>query len=119
MARHVGYPVELLDMTKLEDYFAGLEMKPDKFFENYVQIGRWWKKNKFEEFREKVNKTDWKTHSIVAVVNAFYNPRGNGIILPAGILQVVVQSALHISKCYRCILELFRALSLEEIVRII
>ena len=94
MGRHVGYPVELLDMTKLEDYFDGLEMESDKFFENYAQIGRWLMKNRFEEFREKVNKTVWKTHSEVAVVNAFYSPIENAIMLPAGILQVVVHCSL-------------------------
>ena len=89
MARHVGYPVELLDMTKLEDYFAGLEIEPDKFFDNHAQIGRWLMKKSLKEFREKVNKTDWTTHSKVAVVNALYSPRENAIMLPAGILQVI------------------------------
>ena len=91
MARHVGYPVELLDMKKLEEYFGGLEMKSDKFYDNYMQFGRWSMKNAFEELREKVNKTDWKAPGIgtPAMVNAYYNPRANSIILPAGILQVV------------------------------
>ena len=91
MARHVGYPVELLDMKKLEEYFGGLEMKSDKFYDNYMQIGRWSTKNIYEELRKKVNKTDWKAPGIgtPAMVNAYYNSRANSIILPAGILQVV------------------------------
>ena len=91
MASHVGYPVELLDMKKLEEYFGSLDMKPDKFYDNYVQIGKWDMKNAFVELREKVNKTDWKAagHGTPAMVNAYYNGRENSIILPAGILQVV------------------------------
>jgi len=89
MASHVGYPVELLDMKKLEEYFGSLDMKPDKFYDNYVQIGKWDMKNAFVELREKVNKTDWKAagHGTPAMVNAYYNGRENSIILPAGILQ--------------------------------
>ena len=88
MARHVGFPVELLDMKKLEQHFAGVEMKPDKFFDNYVQIGKWFMKNKFGNLREKVNKTDWKDHALPVMVNAFYSAGENAIILPAAILQV-------------------------------
>ena len=88
MARHVGFPVELLDMKKLEQHFAGVEMKPDKFFDNYVQIGKWFMKNKFGKLREKVNKTDWKSHALPVMVNAFYSAGENAIILPAAILQV-------------------------------
>ena len=88
MASHVRFPVELLDMAKLEEFFAGIEMKPDKFFDNRVELGRWWMKNSFEKLREKVNKTDWKSHANSAVVNAYYNGVTNAIILPAGILQV-------------------------------
>ena len=88
MASHVGFPVELLDMAKLEEFFAGIEMKPDKFFDNRVEIERWRMKNSFEKLREKVNKTDWKSHAKSAQVNAGYNLVQNSIILPAGILQV-------------------------------
>ena len=90
MVRHVGFPVELLDMAKLKEHFSGIEMKPDKFFDNYVQIGKWWMKNKFGKLREKVNKTDWKDHANPAMVNAMYNPVENAIMLPAGILQVLL-----------------------------
>ena len=45
-------------------------------------------KNSFEKLREKVNKTDWKSHANSAVVNAYYHRVQNAITLPAGILQV-------------------------------
>ena len=89
MASHVGFPVELLDMAKLEEFFAGIEMKPDKFFDNRVEIERWRMKNSFEKLREKVNKTDWKSHAEPFDINAMFIPAENAIGLPAGILQVV------------------------------
>ena len=89
MEKHVGFPVELLDMAKLEEYFADLKMEPDKFYDNSAQILRWELKNSFEKLREKVNKTDWKNHGEPAQANAFYDADENAIILPAGILQVV------------------------------
>ena len=89
MASHVGFPVELIDMAKLNEYFADLEMKPDKFFDNSAQISRWKIKNQFAKLREKVNKTDWKYHADPYQVNAAYMQLENSIDLPAGILQVV------------------------------
>ena len=89
MEKHVGFPVELLDMAKLEEYFADLKMEPDKFYDNSAQILRWELKNSFEKLREKVNKTNWKYHGKPAEVNAYYAPEENAIVLPAAILQVV------------------------------
>eukprot|EP00091_Calanus_sinicus_P006234 TRINITY_DN16842_c0_g1_i1.p1 TRINITY_DN16842_c0_g1~~TRINITY_DN16842_c0_g1_i1.p1 ORF type:complete len:142 (-),score=42.59 TRINITY_DN16842_c0_g1_i1:92-517(-) len=34
MSSHIGYPPELLDMTKLEDHYEGLELGEDNYFEN-------------------------------------------------------------------------------------
>jgi membrane metallo-endopeptidase-like protein 1 len=39
------------------------------------------------QLREKRDPTDWREHSLVAVVNAFYEPSQNYFEFPAGILQ--------------------------------
>jgi hypothetical protein len=39
--------------------------------------------------RQKVDKGHWEKHSLVALVNAFYDPSVNGMEFPAGILQGV------------------------------
>ena len=93
MTKHVGFPVELLDMAKLKEYFADLDIKPDKFFDNSAQITRFSLSKEIREFREKVNKTDWRDYGAAARVNAGYNPGKNAISLPAGILQVFPQIA--------------------------
>ena len=36
MNAHIGYPPELLDMTKLEDLYEGLELTEDKYFEQHI-----------------------------------------------------------------------------------
>ena len=73
MKRLVGYPVELLDMAKLEEYFADLDMKTDKLFENFVQIQKRLTRKGFEKLREAVNRTDWKIQDTPAKVNAEYD----------------------------------------------
>ena len=89
MASHVGFPVELIDMAKLNEYFGDLEMKPDKFFDNSAQISRWRINSFLGKLREKVNKTDWKSHAEPFDINAMFIPAENAIGLPARILQVV------------------------------
>ena len=93
MVAHIGYPPELLDMTKLEDLYDGLELGEDDYFENALNMTIFGTNYAFSKLREKVNKTDWVHHGRPAVVNAFYSPLENSIQFPAGILQGVFFSS--------------------------
>ena len=89
MVEHIGYPSELLDMKKLTELYDGLELGPDDFLGNGLNLTVFSTNYSFGKLREKVNKTDWVRHGNPAVVNAFYSPLENSIQFPAGILQGV------------------------------
>ena len=50
-------------------------------------LNLWDRKFKFGRLHKKIDKGHWTHHSLVAVVNAFYDPSKNSIEFPAGILQ--------------------------------
>jgi len=87
MASHIGYPIELLDNSKLENLYDGLEMSSDSYLENVLNLTSFGTDYAYNKLREEVNKTDWITHGRPAIVNAFYAPLENSIQFPAGILQ--------------------------------
>jgi len=93
MVEHIGYPSELLEMSKLEDLYAGLELSPNAYLGNALNMTVFGTNYAFSKLREKVNKTDWVRHGRPAVVNAFYSPLENSIQFPAGILQGIFFSS--------------------------
>ena len=85
---HVAYPSEQLDMSKLEEYYADLEIKPKEYFNNMKRSLLFQKKLEISEFRKEFNRSDWRIYSpLVTSVNAFYMPTMNSIQLPAAYLQ--------------------------------
>ncbi|KAF5303211.1 hypothetical protein FQA39_LY10124 [Lamprigera yunnana] len=84
---HVGYPDELLDNNKLEEYYKSLQIYPDQYLMSRLNIEKHTHIVYNKRLREPVNKSDWIEHGHVAQVNAFYNPVENSIMVPAGILQ--------------------------------
>jgi len=93
MVEHIGYPSELLDQSKLEELYAGLELSPNAYLGNALNMTVFGTNYAFSKLREKVNKTDWVRHGRPAVVNAFYSPLENSIQFPAGILQGIFFSS--------------------------
>ncbi|XP_055299905.1 neprilysin-2-like isoform X2 [Sitodiplosis mosellana] len=93
LTAHVGYPNELADNNKLEDYYQNLEIEPDNLLLNTLRLNVFNADHSFSKLRKPVNKTDWETHSKPAVVNAYYASLENSIQFPAAILQDVFFSA--------------------------
>uniref|UniRef100_A0A1B6ELR3 Peptidase M13 N-terminal domain-containing protein n=1 Tax=Cuerna arida TaxID=1464854 RepID=A0A1B6ELR3_9HEMI len=87
IVQHIGYPDELTDNRKIEELYNGLVLNKTYFFEACFDMDRWFDQYHFRKLRETVNQSDWKTHSNVAIANAWYNPIENSIMFPAGILQ--------------------------------
>jgi predicted metalloendopeptidase len=79
MINFIGYPDELKDDKKLNEYYHGLEINNQEFFKSYLKLNRFSTKKEMSKFRERVNKTDWEDHAEVALVNAFYSPSENSI----------------------------------------
>ena len=85
---YIGYMPEIMDNSKLEELYEGLEISRDSYYDNGINMSIWSTNYHWKKLREKVDKTDWKRHANPAVVNAFYSSLENSIQFPAGILQV-------------------------------
>lgn len=79
MTTHIGYPDEIMDDKKLEEYYEGLEINPDTYLESVLRMNVFGTDYAFNKLRKSVNKTDWVTHSRPAIVNAFYSSIENSI----------------------------------------
>ena len=85
MSLRIGYPDYILDEEDLNEKYQGLEIHPDRYFENTLNVLKYMTKYEHDKLGEVVNKTTW--HTAPAVVNAYYSRNKNQIMFPAGILQ--------------------------------
>lgn len=76
---HIGYPDELMDDGKLIDFYKQVDVDENKFLESILSVKMFEADKTYEKLRQGVNKTDWKTHSNVVDVNAFYSVIENSI----------------------------------------
>ncbi|ORX49389.1 zincin [Hesseltinella vesiculosa] len=84
----VGYPTQSPDVTSpisLSEYYSGLHIDRDDFFNNYVQTVKFQVKQQWDKVGKKTDKQVWLMNP--QEVNAYYNPPYNEIVFPAGILQ--------------------------------
>jgi predicted metalloendopeptidase len=72
----VGFPDELLDDKELKKYFENLTIT-DNFFENILAINIFNNYQEFKDYKNDINKTDWRIHYSITEVNAFYLPFDN------------------------------------------
>ncbi|RWS01467.1 membrane metallo-endopeptidase-like 1, partial [Dinothrombium tinctorium] len=85
MGQKIGFPQYILDPNELDSEYEGIEIHPDKYFENVISILQQSALKDQWKLRNPVDKTQWVTSP--AVVNAFYTRSKNVISFPAGILQ--------------------------------
>lgn len=90
---HIGYPDELYDDKKLDEYHSSLEIDPQNYFMSVLNVNKFYLNYEFNQLRKPVNKTDWIAHSSSTFINAYYSFEENSIELPAGILQGIFFSA--------------------------
>ncbi|GFO22716.1 endothelin-converting enzyme 1 [Plakobranchus ocellatus] len=90
MGRKIGYPDYGFIDEEIEEKYKSLVMTPDNLYENLDTL--FWTKSKkrLNNTIESMNKTTWRKPTFL--VNAFYSPRKNYIVFPAGILQPPVFS---------------------------
>lgn len=79
IVKHIGYPDELMDDKKLIEYYKKVSINEEKYLESILSRHALKTDQEYEKLRESVNKTDWKTHSNAAVVNAAYSAIENSI----------------------------------------
>lgn len=81
----IGYPDYILNEEQLNAKYADLDIHPERYFENILNVLMHLTRSEQSKLREKVNRTIWNTAP--AVVNAYYSRNKNQIMFPSGILQ--------------------------------
>lgn len=84
----VGYPDSYPNTTDgyaMERFYADLEIQGDDYFGNIIRSWTRASKSGWRKVGRKLDKGRWDMFP--AEVNAYYNPGGNEIVFPAGILQ--------------------------------
>ncbi|KAG0344514.1 hypothetical protein BG004_004394 [Podila humilis] len=88
LVQKIGYSVESPDVKSsesLEEYFKDLGVDKADFFGNRMRARTWSTQFKLEQLDKPVDKARWMMSP--STVNAYYNPTGNEMVFPAGILQ--------------------------------
>ncbi|XP_019700652.1 neprilysin-4 isoform X3 [Harpegnathos saltator] len=85
MSLRIGYPDFILQPYLLNERYKDVIIRPDKYFENTLNILKHLTRLEQDRLGNVVNKTLWNTAP--AVVNAYYSRNKNQIMFPAGILQ--------------------------------
>ncbi|XP_026818640.1 neprilysin-2-like [Rhopalosiphum maidis] len=87
MTYHIAYADELLDNNKLNAYYKNLEINDKDYFESSLNVTKFFTDRMIMELRQPLNNSDWTKYSQSTIINAFYNPSENSIVIPAAILQ--------------------------------
>ncbi|KAI0441282.1 peptidase family M13 [Xylaria telfairii] len=88
----IGYPTkspDILNPEALRDYYKGLVIK-DSFFDNTLSSSKFSANQTWSALGKPVDRGEWGMQA--DIVNAYYNPAGNEIVFPAGIMQFPVFS---------------------------
>ena len=74
----IGYPEHFKD-------YSSVEIKPDDYLGNVLRSGYYETNRQMQRIGRPVDKTEW--FMTPPTVNAYFNPMGNEIVFPAGIMQ--------------------------------
>lgn len=75
-----GFPNELTDDAKLDEYFRDLKLRPDSHLQNVLRIQKFNKNKIIDELHDPIDKADWRIiGTSVSLVNAFYSNHDNAI----------------------------------------
>lgn len=84
----IGFPTKspnVLDPEDVNKFYRELELSKDTFFENEVAVARFQLRGEWSKLGKPTNRDEWGMSA--PTVNAYYNPPGNEIVFPAGIMQ--------------------------------
>ncbi|KAJ5185294.1 Peptidase M13 neprilysin [Penicillium cf. griseofulvum] len=84
----IGFPTKspnVLDPEDVKKFYQDLELSKDTFFENEVAVAKFQLRNEWFKLGKPTNRDEWGMSA--PTVNAYYNPPGNEIVFPAGIMQ--------------------------------
>ncbi|KAJ4991672.1 Endothelin-converting enzyme 1-like protein 1 [Stagonosporopsis vannaccii] len=87
----IGYPTKspnIMDPPSLEKYYDSVNVSSDAFLQNALSIRRFAVDDEWSALGKPVDRDQWGMTA--STVNAYYNPPGNEIVFPAGIMQFPV-----------------------------
>lgn len=87
----IGYPTkspDIMDPHALAAFYAAVAVAPRHYFANAVSLRRFEVSQEWRALGAPVDREKWDM--TVPTVNAYYNPPGNEIVFPAGIMQFPV-----------------------------
>lgn len=76
---HIGYPDELYDDAKLDEYHKTLDIEAPNYLTSVLNINKFYMYQEFNLLRKPVNKTDWIAHASPTFINAYYSFEENSI----------------------------------------
>ena len=88
IVQKIGYPTkspDVRDSSALENYYATVNISSTAFFENAVSIAKFDASRQWSALGKPTDRDEWGMSA--PTVNAYYNPAGNEIVFPAGIMQ--------------------------------
>ena len=91
IVQKIGYPTKSPDVrnsTAIREYYSPVTIEPDTFFQNWLSINRFSNREMWSSLGKPVDRDEWGMTA--STVNAYYNPAGNEIVFPAGIMQAPV-----------------------------
>ncbi|RMZ85142.1 hypothetical protein DV738_g36, partial [Chaetothyriales sp. CBS 135597] len=91
IVQKIGYPTKspnILDPAELQEYYSSVNISNATFFSNAVALTKLEVQRNWASLGKPVDRNEWGMS--VPTVNAYYNPPGNEIVFPAGIMQFPV-----------------------------
>ncbi|KAM3578759.1 hypothetical protein VKS41_008778 [Umbelopsis sp. WA50703] len=88
LTRKIGYPTgtpDTLSPVSLSEYYGTLHVNKGDHFGNILNSYSFAVRDQWKKFGKPVDRSEWGMTP--QTVNAYYNPPGNEIVFPAGILQ--------------------------------
>ncbi|KAJ5887912.1 Peptidase M13 [Penicillium taxi] len=88
IVQKIGYPTNspnVLDAKDVEKYYQDLKVSNGTFFENELNVAKFDLRNEWSKLGKPTDRDEWDMTA--PTVNAYYNPPGNEIVFPAGIMQ--------------------------------
>lgn len=88
IVQKVGFPTKspnVLDPKDVEKYYQNLEVSNSTFYENLLAVAQFALDDEWAKLGKPTDRNEWDMTA--PTVNAYYNPPGNEIVFPAGIMQ--------------------------------
>ncbi|CAP61572.1 uncharacterized protein PODANS_4_1760 [Podospora anserina S mat+] len=91
IVQKIGYPTkspDIMDPDNLASYYKTVNISSETFFSNALSVIAFAVADEWSTLGKPVDRDQWGM--TVPTVNAYYNPPGNEIVFPAGIMQFPV-----------------------------